>query len=496
MKIYFSDFFNCSPDVLEKYEALDISLIADLPLFVDPFLLFNSDKPEYQKLHEQMIEYIKFLKSKADSGDLATPLIDSWYMFREVKQNWLGYTLNGNSGRGLGAVFANSLHDNLHNVFRDFGTERITKGRHIEKLCLIKGGVGRDNISDFTTNLIKKYLLEYTQEFTKAYISPGLTKVVAVPRVQFSYKTETWQPGTYLLPWFVSDYVILTPEDMLTKDDTWISQRDLFRRYDHIVDSVPNAQLRMQLHNYFESVLPKKKKNEEFTKEEEAGAVLKVLERFPELIDYYILDREEHGDDAVKTSSKKVEKVKGLFIEQVRQFVAELQKRGFYDIGLDSYAAAMKRVLFLKHEIEHNDGYRIFYLDGEPVEREEDLKRMYRLTWYASLFEVDTEVNNGRGPVDAKVSKGSLDKSLVEFKLAKNSKLAQNLANQVDVYKKANKTDKAIKVILYFTYAEFEKVKRILKELRLENDDSIVLIDARNDNKVSASKVKTAERSN
>jgi hypothetical protein len=45
--IYFSDFFGVSRDVLKAYGAFDISLINDLPMFIDPFLLFNSAKPEY-----------------------------------------------------------------------------------------------------------------------------------------------------------------------------------------------------------------------------------------------------------------------------------------------------------------------------------------------------------------------------------------------------------------------------------------------------------------
>ena len=44
MKVYFSDFFNVNPDVIEKYGAFNISLINDFPLFIDPFLLFNSNK--------------------------------------------------------------------------------------------------------------------------------------------------------------------------------------------------------------------------------------------------------------------------------------------------------------------------------------------------------------------------------------------------------------------------------------------------------------------
>ena len=89
----------------------------------------------------------------------------------------------------------------------------------------------------------------------------------------------------------------------------------------------------------------------------------------------------------------------------------------------------------------------------------------------------------------SKFSKSSFDKSLIEFKLASNSKLKQNLKNQVQIYEKANDTKKSIKIILYFTDKEKERVDKILKELKLTNDESIILIDAIN-NKKSASNVK------
>lgn len=50
-EIYFSDIFKVDPETLEGHGAFDISLLTDLPLFLDPFLLFNSKKPEYQALH-------------------------------------------------------------------------------------------------------------------------------------------------------------------------------------------------------------------------------------------------------------------------------------------------------------------------------------------------------------------------------------------------------------------------------------------------------------
>ena len=106
---------------------------------------------------------------------------------------------------------------------------------------------------------------------------------------------------------------------------------------------------------------------------------------------------------------------------------------------------------------------------------------MYRLVWYATEVDVNREVNNGRGPVDFKVSKGSSDSTLVEFKLASNTKLKKNLSNQVEIYK-------AIKVILYFSDDEYTKVNGVLNDLGLQGCPDIILIDATG-NKPSASNV-------
>ncbi len=115
---------------------------------------------------------------------------------------------------------------------------------------------------------------------------------------------------------------------------------------------------------------------------------------------------------------------------------------------------------------------------------------MFKLTWYASKEDVNAEVNNGRGPVDYKISRGSKDSTLVEFKLASNTKLKQNLANQVEIYKAANQTQKSIKVILYFSDSELDKVMKTMNKLRLKEGKDLVLIDAQATNKPSGSNAK------
>ena len=123
--VHFSDIFNVSRDALENYGAFNISLIADMPLFIDPFLLFSSDKPEYQALHKQILDYLSFLKIKADAGITDEGLIYSWYTFPERKQNWFGYSQLGNSGRGLGRYFALNMHTvtKVNKILRDLNLD-------------------------------------------------------------------------------------------------------------------------------------------------------------------------------------------------------------------------------------------------------------------------------------------------------------------------------------------------------------------------------------
>jgi len=155
--VYFSDEFDVDPALLEEYGALDMSVVTDLPLFTDPFLLFNSENPIYQALHEQIIGYLRFLRSKANVP-LDRNLVAAWYQFGEVKQNWLGFTEDGNSGHGLGAGFAAALHGALTTLLDNLGAETVTASTHLEKLALVRSGVGRDTVSDFTPNLIKHFL--------------------------------------------------------------------------------------------------------------------------------------------------------------------------------------------------------------------------------------------------------------------------------------------------------------------------------------------------
>lgn len=496
MDLYFSDHFKVKEKDLLKYGAFNVSLVSDLPLFIDPFLLFNSKKNKYKQLHDDMIKYLEFLREKSSTNKISEGALNAWYVFHEVVQNWFGFSVVGNSGRGLGMDFAKSLNENLYLIFKDFGNESVTKGSHLEKLCLIKDGVGRDNISDFTTNLIKNFLLGYTQTFAINHIDISLRNKSRVPRTCFNYKTETWEEAEFDLPVFEKDFVILTPRELLTKDDTWINKKDLLENFEQIPDSISDGQLRFQVSNYFQSLLARPKdtkKEKEPTKQERMSAAFSTIQNFPQLIDYYIKLKEDNGDIAESISNQKVIISETIYINNVQNFISGLQKTEFYASAESSYDEAKKKINILKGYIENNDGYKIFYDEktGERIKGEKDLQLLFGLVCHESTtFDINREPNLGRGPVDYKLSKGSADKTLVEFKLASNKKLKNNLQNQVEIYQKANQTSSSFKVIIYFTEEEHKKVVDILNKLEMAGKDNIILIDGRNDNKISASNVK------
>ena len=487
--VHFSDIYGVSPETLESYGAFNISLINDMPLFIDPFLLFSSDKPEYKALHKQILRYLTFLREKAEKGVTDTGLIKAWYAFPEVKQNWFGYSEMGNSGRGLGMQFANNMHILMPSAFKNLGSEEITETSHLEKVGLFDKGIGRDNISDFTTNLILDFLLKYTEAFAKKYIDASLTRQFTVNKAFFDYQYERWMPGRYILPVDAKgDYVILTPKDILTRDETWINNGDMLARFPEISEAVENEQLRAHINDYFQSKIPRgdysHKDLERFVK----AAKWATIREYPILIEYYINLKEQNKEEANSVANDKVLDVQNLFVSNVQTLLNdELAKTGFFSISPNSsYSETLKRVHYLKKCIEKNDVYRLFYVGGKPVRKEDDLQLAFRLVWYATEYDVNREVNNGRGPVDYKVSCGAKDATLVEFKLASNSSLKKNLAHQLEIYQGANDTRFGIKVIMYFSISEEEKINKVLKELNIDKSPNVVLIDAKP--KVSASK--------
>ncbi|MDO6720148.1 hypothetical protein Q4575_12090 [Psychrosphaera sp. 1_MG-2023] len=482
LKLVFTEYFDITETKMEQHGALNICLNADLPLFIDPFLLFASDKKEYKIQHDKIVNHLISLKEIAkNDGDNANL---SLFKFPEIKQNWLGLCKYGNNGKGLGVKFAKDIISAFNGFYSNFGSETVSDTSHIEKLTLVGSGVGKDFISDFSTNLMFEFLLEYTESFAKKYLKPHQIKTFSV-RCVYDEDLMVWKPREFELPFFFleenGDFILLTPMDILTKDEAFICHNDLVGNFRNVANSIGNYSLRESVNAYFQKTLPvlPKKKDIEL-------AVSKTINQYPEILDYYIRKKELEKDKSKKISSEKLDQLKNELIKTLGDFTKIiLEESEFFNTRPTSYDESLKRANYLKDVIENNDGYRVFYHKGKAIASEDTVQRIFRLTWYATPFDVNAEVNNGRGPADYKISHGSGDSTIVEFKLAKSTSLKKNLENQTVIYKKASKSINDIKVILCYTKFEIGKVNRILKKIDQEGAENIVIIDA--SPKVSAS---------
>lgn len=495
-RLTFSKYFEIDKKILEQKGFYDISLISDLPLFIDPFHLFYSDNEEYKKLHDEIIKYLSFLRKKSveNSGNtLSSGIINAYYKFPEVKQNWFGFSSMGNKGRGLGKKFAITLNLNFYKFFNNFGTQ--TGANHLEKLILISKGVGKDTISDFTTNLIQGYLAKKTEFFAQKYINGNKLAKFTIKKAAFDYDGEAWIPKTFYLPVIDNNYVLLTPKNLLTGDDVWINRRDLEKNFSDIPQSAPNDALREQLSSYFKKKLleyaevkeDKKTGNQglSITKKTKIKAAIDTIAKFPQTVDIYIKIKENKGAEAEIKSKILVTGTETIYKNQFTKFV---EKINLPAAEPTSYADAHARAIFFKECIELRDNYLNLYIGDKPVD-EGWVQRMFWFVWFGSHNDVNRDPSNGLGKPDFAISKGKKDKTLVEFKLAKSSSLEKNLLKQLAKYQEVDKVKKGIWVIIFFNESEEAKIKNILKKYKLEDDEKYVLVDARKDNKTSASKL-------
>lgn len=64
VKLYFSDFFDVDEDIIEGYGAVNISLINDLPLFIDLFCCLTVVTNNFRKYMRKLSSIFYFCKNK------------------------------------------------------------------------------------------------------------------------------------------------------------------------------------------------------------------------------------------------------------------------------------------------------------------------------------------------------------------------------------------------------------------------------------------------
>lgn len=452
--VFFSEYFWINSDDNNQHDFFDIVLDMDLPIFIDPFLIFCSDKKEYQELYSHIINYLKFLTEKSIL-DISKAEFKQYYYFQEVQETHIWFSLQWNPWKGLWNLFWHMLIRNLRSLFIF-----PENNSHLEKLCIIADGVWKDKISDFTINLIKDYLADYTSKIASNIEDKSKVQEFTVRKAYFDFERKIWRDKKYILPKINWNYVLLIPKDILTTWETWINKKDFYERIYELglPDSISNDELRFQFNNIM---------SEDLSKSEKIKEIKRLIKSDPLIIEDYIKFKEENSGNISNEAYQSLINVKDFINpEKVNSFTSLINEFTLSDNN-NSYKEAISLVNFFKDTIENKWVWKEFWLENNNRVQEKTVQNLFKLTWRWSKFYIASEVNQWTWPVDFIVSKWSEDVTVIEFKLASNPKAIP--VNQVESYKKANTTKNGLIVVFCFTEEEIENVNSKIQKNKVEN---------------------------
>lgn len=214
-------------DIPIKQEDVDFvmpDLAVDRRLGIDPFLLYRSPRADFQQAHELLLRFFSGVIEIIQSGDLEHA--QDLMICPEPREIGLGYSKSGTAGSGVGPELAREIVY----TFRNSPVLLLRGVRHIEEIQLICPGVGPDRISDITANVLKLFLINYTQEQCKSWSLP-LAQDVPVNHY-FDFADFAWRDGYFELPKnpLTDDPLLFVPRRIL-RILPWINYDDYLGDY-------------------------------------------------------------------------------------------------------------------------------------------------------------------------------------------------------------------------------------------------------------------------
>lgn len=150
----------------------------DIPLYVDPFLLWKSPSQQDRSLHRTVVDaFDRIARAGADAGGPTEERAAAQLVaLSECAEVGLGQA-RAKRGRRIGEATALAIVD-LYRRVPQIGVRGIG---HLEVLQLLVGGISRDRVSDIACSLLKSFLIDFTTDACRRHGIP--TERVTVEHV-------------------------------------------------------------------------------------------------------------------------------------------------------------------------------------------------------------------------------------------------------------------------------------------------------------------------
>ena len=196
----------------------------DIPLYLDPFLLWASPSQQDQALHTSLINAFNQLGYSYRSGNEDAAL-DTLIRASECDEVGLGSSAK-RKGKRIGAEKAREILE----LFKRIPQYGHAGFRHFEEIQFFVDGISKDRISDIACNFIKSFLIDFTiDECQRLSIPTAACKIenlydyrqygfVSAEGVELPVHPETGEP------------LILVPKRWL-RFTPWINYDDYFKHH-------------------------------------------------------------------------------------------------------------------------------------------------------------------------------------------------------------------------------------------------------------------------
>lgn len=408
---------------LDKEGIFDPVLDEDSHFFINLQRLKKTAIPEFQQSYEKIHEYfrkiIKLLATaeKKDASDTFYRQALKLFNFSEVNGLCLGYA-KGTSGTGFGNVLRSEVMSTAYDIVK----AGVVDPEFFELLPLFQENVGPDRLSDMIATLILKDIETYTKRIN------GELGIANRKDKKFLFN------GELLINPYKSDAVLLVPVEILHKLPVAKCWEDI----DLVVSQ--NSAIRAEMNQEVASEWQKYTATErklylKRTIFQDADASKRVFDRYRQ--------EELEAYDPLKNIQ--------YFLTKLEQKFASLPFNWeMASESVDSHAAALHILGFFQQWVEFNKGWEVIQ-DAESRNREKILQRIIHLSSLsyiqANNLDMSCEPNEGRGPVDFKLSRGQ-DITIIEVKLSSNPQYFHGYEIQIEEYGKAERTEQLVYVLV------------------------------------------------
>jgi len=437
--------FGIEQKVLSRLGVLDATLAIDTKLFIDPLLLSRSKHEEFNKNAVQQYNthfdtIIRLLASSRSEDDPAWKAAERKLAFPEISGTCLGYGAGSIHGSGFGPKLTNRVL----RVAAQIVEIGVRDPDLFSAMALFEADIGPDRISDMTTNIII------------AAISAFNERILG----ELGLKGKTFPIGKFLINPYEEKRtpIILIPTDILRNlpiAHDWDGIADAARR---------NEELRAGINKHVASIWAKKTKRDKgrlktqaLTNKEAFETLLKAIKSAP--AQPYDITSDPEG---VITWATKGE-------QYAKNFPLKFKKKSSHTF--DGVFSIVKEIVEqFRHLIEHNGLNKELYQTNKAPRHESTSQRLFFAVAYAYCrandVDISPEIDTGSGKIDFKFSIGFNKRVLVEIKLSTNPKVVSGFQTQLEVYKAAEETMKAIYLVI--DVGKMGSKEKVLTKLRNE----------------------------